>query len=83
MEPDYWPKYADAVWREFTRRSGKPERLMSCLEWETMREWLDGGVPLRVVLRGIQDTGGRPNTLSYYRPSVRRAYEQWRQAVPL
>lgn len=76
-----WKAYADAVWAEFTRRSGKPERLMSPNEWEVLREWLYGGIPLRVVLRGMQDTDKAGKTLTYYKPSVRTAYESWRMAM--
>jgi hypothetical protein len=40
-------------------------------------------LPLRVVLRGLMDTREKGRTLRYYGPSVRGAYEHWRQAVPL
>jgi hypothetical protein len=78
---DSWKEYADTVWREFTKRSGKPERLMACTEWDVLREWLYAGVPLRVVLTAMSETRGRPRSLTYYEPSVRDEYERWRQAM--
>lgn len=76
-----WKEYADTVWRVFTRRSGKPERLMSCTEWDVLREWLYAGVPLRVVLTAMSETPKRGRSLTYYEPSVRVEYERWRQAL--
>lgn len=78
---EFWKGYADAVWREFTKRSRKPERLMSNLEWCVLRAWLDAGIPLRVVLRAMRETDGQPNRLSYYGPSVIFAYASWRHAI--
>lgn len=76
-----WPEYSTAVWQAFTERSGRSERLMGAGEWWVLRGWLRAGIPLRVVLRAFQDTGGRGQSLAYYGPSVREAYERWRLCV--
>lgn len=76
--------YADDVWSKFLEVSGlRGTRLMSPGEYSTLSGWMDGGIPLRVVLRGLQDTRGKGKMLSYYHSSVQQAYESWRQAVPL
>jgi hypothetical protein len=79
-------EYADAVWREFLRVSGqRPTRMMTPGEFIALKGWMDSGVPLALVLRGIEDTRGKASakSLGYFGPSVKGAIEQWRKAVPL
>lgn len=78
-------EYADVVWVTFLQRLPYHDRplFMSPMNWETLKGWLDAEIPLRIVLRGMQDTGGKGKTLSYYEGPVRNAYEYARQAVPL
>ncbi len=76
------PAYADAVWSEFIRVSAsKPTRVMAPGEWTVLKGWMDTGVPLMLVLRGITDTRGRGSSLGYYGPGVKAAIELWRKAV--
>lgn len=74
-------EYAEAVWQEFCARVGQPTRTMSRVEFEVVDGWLQRGIPLRIVLRGIQDTKGNGRTLAYFGPSVLEAFDHWRQAV--
>jgi hypothetical protein len=78
-------EYADVVWVTFLQRLPLHDRplTMSSLDWELLRGWMETPIPLRVVLRGLMDTREKGRTLRYYGPSVRGAYEHWRQAVPL
>ena len=56
---------------------------MSPVEFSLVSRWYVQGIPLRIVLRGMQDTKGRDAaTLAYYGPSVAEAAERWRRAVP-
>lgn len=74
--------YADDVWSAFLAKTGeRVTRLMTPGEFETLKGWRDLGIPLRVVLRGIEDTRGRGRMLGYYNSSVLAAYESWRQAL--
>lgn len=77
------PAFADAIWAEFLAKSEQPvTRLMSPREFAVLKGWQDAGIPLRIVLRGLEDTKGKGSSLAYYGPSVQVAYERWRQAVP-
>jgi len=76
-----WPEYARAVWDEFTRRSGRSERFQSPAEWWLLRGWLLDGIPLRVVLRAMEDTRKGALSLTYYGPSVRDEWERQRLAI--
>jgi hypothetical protein len=74
--------YAAAVWAEFLRLSGEPEtRMASPGEWTQLKRWIDQGVPLRIVLRGMSDTKGKGARLNYYGPSVDEAVGKWRRAL--
>lgn len=73
-------EYAKAVLACFFERNGQPERLISSLEWETLRVWIEH-YPLRIVLRGMADCSRPGRSLTYYGPSVREAIERWRGAV--
>jgi uncharacterized protein YdaU (DUF1376 family) len=75
-------EYADAVWRAFLAKSGeRVTRLMSPGEFNVLKAWMDTGVPLHLVERGIADTRGKGHSLGYYGPAVKQAIEQWRKAV--
>ena len=77
-----WQNYATDVWAEFIVCANQSEvRMMSPLEWITLRGWLMSGIPLRIVLRGFRETKGRGATLTYYDPAVRAAFAQWRLAL--
>lgn len=73
--------YAAAVWEHFTARTGRTERLMSAGEWWTLSRWMDLEIPLRVVLRGMDDSARRALNLAWYDGPVRDAYDRWRRAL--
>jgi hypothetical protein len=56
---------------------------MSSLEFDVLKRWMDAGIPLAVVLRGITDTRGKGRMLGYFASSVQEAVEMQRKAVPL
>lgn len=73
--------YAAAVWSEFRQRH-QPQRLtMSSAEFQVVSRWMDKNIPLPVVLRGIEETAGKPRTLMACEAPVERAYEYWFQAM--
>ncbi len=71
----------------FVRKRGR-NLLVSPLDWCLIEVWRDSGIPLHVVLRGIdrsfevaQDKGKRtPKTLYYCHPAVMEAFEQYQEA---
>jgi len=83
-------EYVHAVWNAFQQKNGI-HRQMSNVEWCLAREWATGEgapgvfdrdqVPLRVVIRAIEDFTGRPRRLEAMADPVRRAYAYWRQAT--
>lgn len=76
-------EYADVIWVTFLQRLSFQERplFMSPLNWEVVKGWMDAEIPLRTVLRGIQDTGKAGASLAYYQPSVREAAENRLRAL--
>lgn len=75
-------EYASAVWEEFLKVSGqRGTRSITPLEYAALKRWMDAGIPLRVVLRGMADTKGKGRMLGYYNSSVQDAYEYHRQAT--
>lgn len=76
-------EWAAAVWEAFQEHSGdRTTRLMSPSEWATLKGWMDRGIPLRVILRGIRETRGKGGKLlTYYNSSVLAAHEHWRQSL--
>ena len=69
-------EYAEAVWQAFINRTKQPTRLMSPQEFSLLKRWMDEGVPLRVVLRGISETRATGRLLNYFESSVRVEYER-------
>jgi hypothetical protein len=81
---DQRQEYADAVWQAFLAKTGeRVTRDMSSLEFDVLKRWMDAGIPLAVVLRGITDTRGKGRMLGYFASSVQEAVEMQRKAVPL
>lgn len=75
------PTYAEAVWDTF-REKFQPGRLtMSTAEFMTISRWMDQGIPLPVVLRAVEETGGQPRTLMACEREVERAYGYWFRAM--
>ena len=54
---------------------------MSCAEWGVLAGWMDQDIPLRIILRALQDTNGRGRTLVYYEKPVEAAARFWARTV--
>lgn len=81
-EPDKVDQYVRAIWEVVCARSGRdPQRTCSSADFDLMYRWWGRRLPLRIVLRGIQDTKGNAPRVLYYRPSVEHAAEMWVKAV--
>jgi len=72
--------YARAVWDAFEKKRGHSQQ-MSPAEWHVLATWMDLNIPLRVVLRALDDAGDKGRTLSYYFLPVEQAYRRWKEAV--
>lgn len=82
MTPEERQGYAREAWRAFQgRRAGRNH--MSPAEWHVVAGWMDREVPLRVVLRGIEDCGGPPKTLLGIVGAVEEAYRHWQRSLSL
>lgn len=73
-------KYAQAAWGNFQDKA-KTERDMTNSEYYLVAKWMDAGIPLWCVLRGINDFDGKPKRLEAVVASVERVYEYGLQAV--
>jgi hypothetical protein len=80
-------EYARIVWQAWCDRRGQTERdiaFMTPAEWFQITRWMDAEVPLRIVLRGMQDCAGKigPRTqIMYIASSVEEAHQHWARAV--
>jgi hypothetical protein len=77
-------RYIREVLRALEERGGVKRGAMlgSSVDYTQAGEWYDAGVPLAIVLRGIQDCSKPPPSLSYAKPAVQEAIERWSKAVP-
>lgn len=73
---------AQACWSEFEQRRGY-EGEMSSAEFHLLSKWMSQGIPLPVLLRGIQETGGKPRMLHACANSVERVFGYWQSAAAL
>jgi hypothetical protein len=77
--------YARLVWKAWlAKRQDNGMGFMTPAEWFLITKWMDAEVPLRIVLRGIQDCAGKigPRTqLTYAASSVEEAVNQWDKAM--
>lgn len=73
--------YANVIWDEHCKRRGSGFPLMSSAEFSLIMGWFQGGIPLRIVLRGLEDTRKSASSLFYYRDPVQQAYSMWRKAI--
>ncbi|MEE8349542.1 MAG: hypothetical protein V3R94_08235 [Acidobacteriota bacterium] len=84
---DYF-NYFTEVEEFFTRKRGK-NLLISPMDWCLVELWRDSGIPLHVVLRGIErsfDSSAQrkkstPNTLFYCHQPVLEAHEEYQNAM--
>lgn len=77
-------EYAKAVWEAWVKRRGGTSEIAdstpSPQEWHLAAHWFDEQVPLRIVLRGIADCGGKPGprtSLAYAEGAVRDAAKRY------
>jgi uncharacterized protein YdaU (DUF1376 family) len=68
------------VWAAFQERAGI-ERDATSGEWHLILRWLDAKIPLRVLERGISETGGTPRNLWACEKPVTRAIDYWQKAT--
>ena len=81
-------EYFQRIEEHFGQRSGGP-LILSPKDWQLVQRWRDQGIPLPVVLRGINQafdrfaaSGPRPdrlNTLSYCAQHIETTWEEHRQ----
>lgn len=78
-------EYARSVLEAFRVKVGHPEtRDVPSQDWFTVKRWMDTGVPLRVVLRAIEETKRPPEQvrlLAYFDSSVQVEFERQQLAV--
>src|SRR5262249_23409893 len=87
FEPQGYFNYFTEVEEEFVRRRGKP-LLISPMDWALVETWKNAGIPLQIVLRGINeafdshDAKGRHfrkvNSLLYCQQSVEAAFAEYK-----
>ena len=81
LRPEDRPTYAQACFETF-RDKHQPSRLtMSAAEFGIILQWMDKAYPLAVVLRAIDEMGGKPRTLLACEQPVNRAAAYWHQAM--
>jgi hypothetical protein len=79
--------YFSEIEEAFIRRRGR-SLLLSPIDWALIESWKERGVPLHIVLHGIEnvfDTAEQkakskrsPKTLMYCRDEIESLYEEWR-----
>jgi len=80
--------YFTEVEEYFVRKRGK-NLLISPLDWCLVELWRDSGIPLHIVLRGIErsfESAARrqkssPNTLFYCHQAILEAYQEYQNAM--
>jgi hypothetical protein len=73
-------KYLQAIWTNFMQKA-KTTRDMSSSEYHVAAGWASRGIPLFVVLRGIEDFSGRPRRLEAVVQSVEAARDYHFKAI--
>ena len=80
--------YFTEVEEYFARKRGK-NLLIAPLDWCLVELWRDSGIPLHIVLRGIERSfesaskrqKSTPNTLFYCHQAILEAYEEYQNAM--
>jgi len=80
LTPEERISYMQAVWETFQHKAGT-KRDMSSAEYHQVSKWLDSGVPLFAVLRGIAEFGGKPRRLEAVAGPVDKAVAYWVKAT--
>lgn len=87
IHPENYFNYFTEVEEYFVRKRGR-SLLVSPLDWCLIELWRDSGIPLHIVLRGIDRSFDKtskrrkrePKTLFYCHPAVTEAFEEYRQS---
>ena len=82
MDSDDRVEYGKAVWETFCTKHGI-SRGGTSAEWNLISKWMDAGHVLAIVLRGIEETGGKPRTLHACERAVDEAVARWASAAGL
>ncbi len=85
---DNYFNYFTEVEEYFVRKRGR-NLLVSPLDWCLIELWRDSGIPLHIVLRGIERSfesaqskqKRSPNTLFYCHPAILEAFDEYNQAM--
>src|SRR5262245_5879970 len=84
LEADEAQRYFRAIEAAFVRLRGAP-LLLSPADWQVARRWFEEGVPLDLVVRGLEEVfarrrergaKGRISSLRYCAPAVEHAWEE-------
>jgi len=76
--------YAESVWSAFQDKAATPStRMMSSGEWRLLSKWIEGKVPLRFILRAIEEYAGRPRTLLAFEDAVNLEVKRCLRAMNL
>lgn len=82
MPEDGDAAYYAAIEDAFLQKARNGKLIVSPADWQVMRVWRKSNIPLRIILRAIDDTkleGAR--TLRYLQEPVKTAYEHWFRAL--
>lgn len=82
LTPDERIQYLQAIWETFQHKAGT-QRDMSSAEYHVAAGWLNSGIPLFAVLRGIEDFNGTPRRLEAVRGPVDQAVAYWKRSQTL
>lgn len=74
-------EYGRIVWQHFIQKRKAVQPDMRTAEYDIIRRWMDRGIPLAVVLRGIADCKGKPRTLMGCEAAVEDAIRYYFQAI--
>lgn len=90
MGADPEAAYYQAIEEFFVSRRGDP-LFLSSADWLLIRKWRTGGIPLRVVLRGVADAldshahswsrERKVGSLAYCAREVEVAHDRWRRSL--
>jgi len=86
MPINYFSYFSDI--EEYFVRKRRKNLLVSPLDWSLIETWKEKGIPLHIVLRGIdrsfenlRKTGKTaPSTLSYCHPAVMEAFQEYQES---
>lgn len=80
LNPEERVLYIQAVWETFQKQA-QTKRDASNREYYYMARWLDGGIPLAVVLQTLDELSFRPRRLEAVDQQIGKAFTYWKQAM--